>query len=448
MSEPAEDRLPLHRRPFSRAVAQIAGGTALSQLLVMALTPLLTRLYTPHQFGVVAAFLSILLIARSLAALSLDQSIPLARTPDEAASVAVAAVAVLLLTTGLTAVLCLSRHTLVLAVPRLGGIEEVIWWLPVAVLTTGFYQILNLWVLRDRAFRIIAQTNVAQGVGRGITQIVLGIAAFGSLGLVIGEIVGYSAGFGRLGRHIWSRSRQSLKTVSIPTVVEAAVRRGRFVAYMTPAALLNTAGAQLPAILLAACYGPEVAGWYFMTQRLLGIPVTLVTASVRQVFFAEACTLAREDPLTLKTKFNRIARILFAAGIGPALVLAAAGRPLLSFFLGASWATAGTYLQILVVSVLLKFSCDSIIQLEVLNRQDLALLWSIIRVLLVVLAVIGGSSMGLSGTQAIALLSAALSVSYLIDMAFWHRAMAKHIRQWMQVPALGPDTMLATGTDP
>ena len=56
---------------------------------------------------------------------------------------------------------------------------------------------------------------------------------------------------------------------------------------MAPAGVLNVAGLYLPILLLAWLYGPVVAGYVGFTQRVLGLPMTLIGQSVAQVYLGE-----------------------------------------------------------------------------------------------------------------------------------------------------------------
>ena len=64
-------------RSFARNVAVLAGGTALGQGLAVLASPLLTRLYTPSGFGVLAAYTSIFSILLVVVALRYELAIPL-----------------------------------------------------------------------------------------------------------------------------------------------------------------------------------------------------------------------------------------------------------------------------------------------------------------------------------------------------------------------------------
>ncbi len=64
---------------FARSVAVVTAGTALGQGLVLASAPLLTRLYTPADFGVLAVYSSIVSLVAVVGALRYELAIALLR---------------------------------------------------------------------------------------------------------------------------------------------------------------------------------------------------------------------------------------------------------------------------------------------------------------------------------------------------------------------------------
>jgi O-antigen/teichoic acid export membrane protein len=67
----------LPKSRFARSVAVVTAGSALGQGLVVASAPLLTRLYTPADFGVLAVYGSIVSLVAVVAALRYEFAIAL-----------------------------------------------------------------------------------------------------------------------------------------------------------------------------------------------------------------------------------------------------------------------------------------------------------------------------------------------------------------------------------
>ncbi len=73
-------RALLPKGRLGRAVAVLVTGTAFGQLIVLAASPLVTRLYTPADFGVLGVFSAFLGILGIAVTLRYELAIPLPRT--------------------------------------------------------------------------------------------------------------------------------------------------------------------------------------------------------------------------------------------------------------------------------------------------------------------------------------------------------------------------------
>jgi len=171
----------------------------------------------------------------------------------------------------------------------------------------------------------------------------------------------------------------------------------------------------LTTLLLVAFYGSENGGLFAFAQRLIGAPVALVVLAVGQVFMAEAAERARDpsgDLLELfRTTLKRLA--LVAA---PLMLCVAVGATLLvGPVFGSDWAEAGTYIVILTPLYTMQLLSSPLAgTLAVLERQDLALVRELVRILLLTIAIVIAQTLSLSATWAVVLLSAAGSFAYVL----------------------------------
>lgn len=69
-----------------RSVSILAGGTAFAQAIGVVMLPIITRIYTPNEFSVLAVYTSILAIVAGVACLRLDIAIPLPKSDADAAN--------------------------------------------------------------------------------------------------------------------------------------------------------------------------------------------------------------------------------------------------------------------------------------------------------------------------------------------------------------------------
>ncbi|MGQ9623675.1 MAG: lipopolysaccharide biosynthesis protein, partial [Candidatus Caldatribacteriaceae bacterium] len=79
--------LILPRGRFGRSVLLLAGGTALGQAVTVLVSPILTRLYSPEDFGVFGVYASLLGIVAVIASLRYEYAIPLPEEDETAANI-------------------------------------------------------------------------------------------------------------------------------------------------------------------------------------------------------------------------------------------------------------------------------------------------------------------------------------------------------------------------
>jgi O-antigen/teichoic acid export membrane protein len=415
------------QRGFARSVSIIAGGTALGQLIVILASPILTRLYAPDDFGVLAVYASILGMIAVVASLRYEFAIPLAEDDETAANLLVLSLGVVVLISILTGLSVWLGGQQLLSWINAQAIQPYLWLLPIGVLMVGTYQALRYWSIRKKTFGRIARTKFNQGLGNVVTQLGLGLLQFGAAGLLIGQVVGQAAGIGTLATAAYKENLQSFRAVTWSGVKHASLRYKGFPLYMTPASLVNQGGLAVPVLLIAAFYGHEVAGFFDLTNRVLAIPITLIGQSVTQVFLGEAATLVKNDLEKLHHLSKTITRKMLLIAVLPVLLLMAGGGYIFRVVFGEAWVTSGIFAQIMIVSLLLKFSVDSVIDFSILQRQDLSFIWALGRFILVSGGILVANMFHLSAIAAIMIYTVTMTVSYLAKYFIWHGVLSKAI---------------------
>lgn len=370
--------LALPRSRFARSVATLAGGTALGQVITVLAFPILTRLYTPEDFGVLAVYTSILGILSVIASWRYELAIPLPEGDEDAANLLILSMGIVVLMSLLVGLGVWFLGLQMVQWTNAPALQPYLWLLPVGVLLVGTYQVFNYWAVRKQAFDRIARTKINQGLGAVIIQTTFGLLKLGHLGLLIGHVMGQGAGVTTLAVLVHREDKRALQSISSEGVRCMARRYQRYPLLSSFSGLINSAGLQLPAILLSSFYSLQVAGWFILGQRVIGAPMGLVGQAVSQVYLGEAAQLARQSPSSLLSLFLKTARKLLLLGIAPLGLLALSGSWLFTQIFGDSWRDAGTYVQVLSLMFLAQFVVAPLSQtLNVLERQDWQLGWDI-----------------------------------------------------------------------
>lgn len=402
-----------------RNVIVVAGGTAFGQVLVVAVSPILTRLYSPNEFGIWATYTSILALLSVVASLRYEMAIPIPESDTVAASLLILSLLLLLFNIALLFIGIAAFGKAILFIGNSSAIEPYKFLIPLGFAGAGLYQLLSYWPIRKRTYGVIANTRLTQSVASVSCQLGLGIAGCGVWGLLFAHIAAQACGVTTLISKAWNESKDEFKRLALSDIRSAASRYRRFPLYMSPASFLNSAGVELPTLLLAATYGSKTVGAFFIAQRVFGLPLQLIGASVSQVFMGEAADLARTNPLRLQTFFNRASARLLMLGLIPGIVFLIGGASIFVVVFGEAWLEAGRFIQILALPFLLQFSLDSLMNFAILERQDLSLIWTLSRLLLVTAAIMIPSLHGMSSLATITSYSAAMITAYIVKCVLW-----------------------------
>jgi O-antigen/teichoic acid export membrane protein len=208
-----------------------------------------------------------------------------------------------------------------------------------------------------------------------------------------------------------------------------AARFGKLPTLATGAALLDSGGRLAPALLIAALYGIEVAGWFALAQKILQMPLILSTA-VARVYLSEAPRLARAGGAGMHALFNATTWRLLAFGVLSLGLVAVAGPQLFALVFGSAWTEAGRFAQFLAFVSLGQLVVGPVSQtLTVLERQGVRLAWDALRVSALALVFLAAHQLTWSPLTTIIVLSVGMTTCHiLLFMSTRHVLLRAHTR--------------------
>ena len=398
----------LFRENSSFALA--AGSGFISPAVGLLAAPILTRLYSPAEFGVLATFAAIMAAALSVVNLRYEIAIPLPARDEEAYALTLATIKIALAGAALTTGAFVACARFIFDAEMVGRLMPYIWWLPLALFLAGATQTLTQFAIRRGQFGELAAARLVQGISGPAVQIGTGAAHFGVSGLLIGQAVSQTGGMVRL----WRNFRRAGKAfTSIPPAMELLKRYQRFPRISLLPAFLNAFGLQLPALVVARTHGAEAAGLVALIFRIVGTPIAIFSSAGGQVLLSEGAKLRRENQSVVGL-INRTLRrqmLIYAPFI--------LGVPLLPWLFpkifGARWEAAGWYALALGPALIVRalFSPTDAI-LDIYERQDLHLVREIVRTVIFIGCVVIASAFGGSMWAIVIALSAGLMVNALL----------------------------------
>jgi O-antigen/teichoic acid export membrane protein len=289
-----------------------------------------------------------------------------------------------------------------------------LWLLPLGLLLRSIYQIFYYWCLRVKAFSAIARTNLTQSIGSVVVQV--GGASFGSIALLLGQVVGQAAGISSLAV-LAVRNRWDLfKTVRFKQVLWVGWRYRQFPYFSTWGGLLNTIGTQMPPVLFAVLFSPAAAGIYALAHRVLSLPMSLVGQAIGNVFLAKAADASREGNLAVLVA--RVHEKLAQIAMPPALVIAIIAPELFVWVFGSEWHEAGVFARLMAPMLYFQFILSPISTLFcVLEKEDQGMVLQGIMVIARCLSLVIGAGFG-DLRLSVLLFSLVSAASYLSFLAW------------------------------
>src|SRR5690625_1365789 len=174
----------LFKSKFTRNIILITGGAVAAQTLNMIFSPIITRVYLPEEYGMLA-ILSSILMTLSYPSFMYEMAIPIEKKDNKAINVLWLSVIVLLLFTTTLTMLLVIKGEEILNIFDASQLNEYIYFIHIGVCLTGFLQILTQWVYRRKNFKLISKTRISQNLLGNLTKILAGISGFGVTGLLI-----------------------------------------------------------------------------------------------------------------------------------------------------------------------------------------------------------------------------------------------------------------------
>lgn len=368
---------------FAKNIVTLLTGTTAAQIIPLALSPVLTRLYSPDDFGILALFFSICSILSVVAAGRYELSIVIPEKDEEAANIVFLSIFV-------SAVFALFLQ-IVFAVfnseiASLLGNESISFWLyfvPLVVFMMSLYNILRYFSIRIKDFKNVAVTRAVKSAAGGAIKLVLGLVGFTSGGLVTGEVISQFFGNTSLIRNVYRR-KELFAGVNRAKMAEEAKKYSDFPKFSLPGALSNSLSLNLNSFFLTSFFSLAVLGQYALVNKAVSVPLTIIGSSVSDAYFQRAAR-ERNETGSAKNAFIQSAKYLSFIAVPVFLVLFFFGEVIFAFVFGDSWKIAGSYAKILSFLVAVRLVAAPLsVTMSTFEKQKTSLMLTLLQLILMV----------------------------------------------------------------
>ena len=337
----------VRKSTFVKNVAVLSGGTAMAQLIALFSAPIISRLYEPSDFGILAIYIISASILNVVSALTYERALVLPGEQKQANALLLVCFIALTTITAFAVLLFTLLHD---DIAILLDAPQVSFWLlfvPITVFVSGLTLILRNWLIRSKSFKSLAAAGFITAGSTALFKILAGLFWEDKAGgLILATLAGFILSALYLVFMTYRTARPKIRNTTIADLKSIAYEYRKFPLYNSWSNLLNVISQRGITLLFAGLYPPDQLGSYAYAKALLDRPIQLVAQSVNKVYLIKAAQEVNRNKAII-SGFMKITAGLAAIGFIPFLIAGLFGNHIFAFVLGEQWFESGRYAQLL-----------------------------------------------------------------------------------------------------
>ena len=338
---------------FNSNVLTLTTGTTIAQAISIVITPILTRIYSPTEFGIAAIYFSCLSVLALIATGRYELAITLPGNDKDAAHLVMFTLKLsLLISIFFYLPIFFFGNTLALWMDH----PNLAFWfylLPVSVFITTSFSVFQFWCNRKSQYSAMAVNRVQNSLFASLCTVALGFSKI-SGGLIFGRVLGHALTSWLIWRRVFARNYSLLSTTTKKREQQLAKRYITHPKHILPAQLLGVIAQQIPIFMIGSVYSLSTLGFFSLAYSLVIIPSSLVANAIGDVYLQQI-SVAYNERGEFRSIFISTFKKLTLLALPPFAIMYFIAPLVFKWVLGSNWSIAGEYAQILVFGAYFQF---------------------------------------------------------------------------------------------
>lgn len=356
----------LQKNDFIRSVTVLMTGTVIAQLINLAISPILTRIYLPEEMADLNLYMRLIGFLSALASAKFELTLPLPKRDEHSYLLYRLSIRIALY-------ILLSVSVLSVLYILLTGFDiKIIYFSALTISSTLFLVLTNLgvnWAIRKKEYKRISASKILNtGVG-SLLKWLFGLWGMGSFGLLLASFIGFFTSSITFVREWFKLDKQHSYIQSNKKTRVLINSYREFPMINLPHALIDLGRDLLLAFLIIIFFSKDVFGWYSLSYSALQLPLVVIGTSIGQVFFNRCAELVNKGQSTLPV-LKKTVLLLSSISLVPFTLLFFFGKPLFAFVFGLNWANSGAYSEIMSIWFFVSFISSTISTLPMVLRRQ------------------------------------------------------------------------------
>lgn len=409
---------------YFRNFLTMLSGNTLSQLIPFIIAPILSRLFSPEEFAVLANFLAIVGVIGIISTGRLELAVPIPIEHKKAQEIVYSGF-IITLGLGIISILIPVFAYQIGALYNDKQLPEYLWLVPFSIISFGLLGLTNNWNLRQERFHLISIGKITQSIINNGLAAILGYIGWGVNGLIIAWLLSQYVNILVL---LFGVNRKvNYKDFGVLTLKNTLREYKDFPLINSLHAFTDIFVTQfLLYWLISSYFGFLELGLFAMMNKYVKAPIVLISSSVSQLFYVEAGK-AINSGQSLFSILKKTVRTSIIFGIPFIVVLLFFGPIIFKLYLGDKWEIAGAYARCISPMLLLYFILSPISGLPILlNKQKNAFVISLIGYTFTILAIFLGIWFNFSFEKTLWIYGGAFALFYLGNLIWYYSLIKKH----------------------
>ena len=340
---------------FLKNAMTLVSSTAIGQIIPILTTPVLTRIYTPEDYGLLGIYMSISGLFSVLATLGYAPAILIEKEDKGAKNILIICIYNTILVCIITLISILIMRGIIIQYFQIEQLPAFyMLFIPISVFLGGVNTTLSAWANRKSQYKRLAFLRIGSSILTPILSIGLGLIYKNFFGLIVSLIVVQLIFTFILWFQLRNDDSHIFQLVPINKLKKSYIEHKNFFLFTLMADFINSFTNQAPIFVLSKIAGPVIVGQYNMSNRMLGMPAALISTSIGEVFRQRASEDFHKygtcQPIFLKTL-----KTLVIISIPIFLILFLWGPDLFAFAFGAKWKDAGEISRVMALMFFFRF---------------------------------------------------------------------------------------------
>ena len=367
-----------NKSEFNKNVFTLFTGQIIVQAISFFIGFIITRLYLPEEIGVYSLFIGITTILTIICTGRYDAAIVVEGDDDKVKSLLLLSLLISFWFNFLLFVFLYFFSYPFMNYFNINSLGKWILLIPFTVFIGSIIKATQNYFNRYAEYGKMKNSDIIKSSFNSFFSVGFGFLKLISGGLILANIIGniFSALYllFKFPETFW---KDIHSFYSIQKLKKIAYQYKNYLTSYSLSGLLNALVTNGTSIFIVYFFSEKIAGYYFMAEKIISIPIGLIVASISRVFYQKASELYREDKTKFLALITNIQKkmVLFLV---PFLIFLSVFAPYFFKLFGEGWGYAGEMVKYFAILVFFSNVVSPVGTISnVINRLDILLYFNI-----------------------------------------------------------------------